>query len=174
MRYDDRSVRTRVNGTSTVAGAVPARSEAAPCCLPVAHCGRARASPWRSKRLRGSLSPGMRWRWGRRRSRRCQSTRQSWTARCGGSSARLRHAANPKRFGFAVQVDMRKINLEVLKPWIATRITELLGGLEDEVLIGAGCTRTSRQPCKQACCTSRADAATRARPSRQQRALPCA
>jgi hypothetical protein len=35
---------------------------------------------------------------------------------------------------------MRKINLEVLKPWIATRITELLGGLEDEVLIGAGST----------------------------------
>ena len=32
---------------------------------------------------------------------------------------------------------MRKVNLEVLKPWIGTRITELLGGVEDEVLIGA-------------------------------------
>lgn len=33
-------------------------------------------------------------------------------------------------------VDIRKVNLEVVKPWIATRITELLGGVEDEVLIG--------------------------------------
>jgi hypothetical protein len=31
---------------------------------------------------------------------------------------------------------MRKVDLEMLKPWIATRITELLGGVEDEVLIG--------------------------------------
>jgi len=35
------------------------------------------------------------------------------------------------------QVDMRKVNLEVLKPWIEARITELLGGVEDEVLVGA-------------------------------------
>ena len=34
------------------------------------------------------------------------------------------------------KVDMAKINLEVMKPWIATRITELLSGVEDEVLIG--------------------------------------
>ena len=32
---------------------------------------------------------------------------------------------------------MRKVNLEVLKPWIEARITELLGGVEDEVLVGA-------------------------------------
>jgi hypothetical protein len=35
------------------------------------------------------------------------------------------------------QVDMSKVNLEVLKPWIEARITELLGGVEDEVLVGA-------------------------------------
>jgi hypothetical protein len=39
---------------------------------------------------------------------------------------------------------MRKVNLEVLKPWIATRITELLGGVEDEVLIGVGPLAASR------------------------------
>lgn len=33
-------------------------------------------------------------------------------------------------------VDLRQVDLEVLKPWIATRITELLSGVEDEVLIG--------------------------------------
>jgi len=33
------------------------------------------------------------------------------------------------------KVDMTKVTLEVMKPWIATRVTELLG-VEDEVLIG--------------------------------------
>eukprot|EP00238_Polyblepharides_amylifera_P007435 CAMPEP_0196587410 /NCGR_PEP_ID=MMETSP1081-20130531/57393_1 /TAXON_ID=36882 /ORGANISM="Pyramimonas amylifera, Strain CCMP720" /LENGTH=534 /DNA_ID=CAMNT_0041909593 /DNA_START=92 /DNA_END=1696 /DNA_ORIENTATION=+ len=33
-------------------------------------------------------------------------------------------------------VDMKKVNLESVKPWIASRITGLLGGVEDEVLIG--------------------------------------
>jgi len=36
--------------------------------------------------------------------------------------------------------NLSKVNLEVLKPWIATRITELMGGVEDEVLIGEQCT----------------------------------
>jgi hypothetical protein len=31
---------------------------------------------------------------------------------------------------------MRKINLEVLKPWIATRITELLGDITRAVILG--------------------------------------
>jgi len=35
-----------------------------------------------------------------------------------------------------VKVDMKKVNMDVMKPWIAKRVTELLGGLEDEVLIG--------------------------------------
>lgn len=30
---------------------------------------------------------------------------------------------------------MEKVNLDVIKPWIQKRITELLGGIEDEVLI---------------------------------------
>uniref|UniRef100_A0A7S0WPQ6 PWI domain-containing protein n=1 Tax=Pyramimonas obovata TaxID=1411642 RepID=A0A7S0WPQ6_9CHLO len=34
------------------------------------------------------------------------------------------------------QVNMKKVNLEVIKPWITKRVTELLGGVEDEVLIG--------------------------------------
>eukprot|EP00976_Prorocentrum_cordatum_P048006 969110-Prorocentrum_minimum.AAC.5 len=34
------------------------------------------------------------------------------------------------------QVNMKKVNLEVIKPWITKRVTELLGGIEDEVLIG--------------------------------------
>jgi serine/arginine repetitive matrix protein 1 len=32
------------------------------------------------------------------------------------------------------QVDLKKVQLEVLKPWIAQRITELLG-IEDEVVV---------------------------------------
>jgi len=35
-----------------------------------------------------------------------------------------------------VKVDLSKVNMDVMKPWIAKRVTELLGGLEDEVLIG--------------------------------------
>ena len=30
---------------------------------------------------------------------------------------------------------MEKVNLDVVKPWVQKRITELLGGIEDEVLI---------------------------------------
>jgi len=33
------------------------------------------------------------------------------------------------------KVDMKKVKLEVIKPWIARRVTEILGGLEDDVLI---------------------------------------
>lgn len=33
-----------------------------------------------------------------------------------------------------LQVDMTKVKMDVMKPWIATRVTELLG-FEDEVLI---------------------------------------
>lgn len=44
-------------------------------------------------------------------------------------------APSAKRRPPARQVDLRKVNWEVMKPWIARRVTELLGGLEDEVLI---------------------------------------
>jgi len=40
-----------------------------------------------------------------------------------------------KQAHFSRQVDMRRVNLDTLKPWIATTITELLSGVEDEVLI---------------------------------------
>jgi hypothetical protein len=30
---------------------------------------------------------------------------------------------------------MKKVNLEVIKPWIGKKVTELLNGFEDEVLI---------------------------------------
>lgn len=33
------------------------------------------------------------------------------------------------------KVDLAKVNMEALKPWIAKRVTELLG-IEDEVLVG--------------------------------------
>ena len=35
---------------------------------------------------------------------------------------------------FECKVDMSKVNMDVMKPWIATRVTQLLG-FEDEVLI---------------------------------------
>ena len=35
---------------------------------------------------------------------------------------------------FNLQVDMTKVNMDVMRPWIATRVTQLLG-FEDEVLI---------------------------------------
>ena len=31
---------------------------------------------------------------------------------------------------------MEKVNMDIIKPWIVKRITELLSGIEDEVLIG--------------------------------------
>lgn len=34
-----------------------------------------------------------------------------------------------------IKVDIKKIKLDVIKPWIAEKVTELLG-FEDEVLIG--------------------------------------
>jgi hypothetical protein len=33
------------------------------------------------------------------------------------------------------QVDMSKVKLETIKPWITTKITELMGGIEDDVLV---------------------------------------
>jgi len=36
---------------------------------------------------------------------------------------------------FDLKVDLKKVSLDALKPWVATRITEILG-FEDEVLIG--------------------------------------
>lgn len=35
---------------------------------------------------------------------------------------------------YNVKVDMKKVNLDVMKPWITKRVVELLG-LEDDVLI---------------------------------------
>ncbi|KAG2206153.1 hypothetical protein INT47_003802 [Mucor saturninus] len=37
------------------------------------------------------------------------------------------------------KVDMKKVNLDVIKPWISNRITELLG-LEDEIVIDYTCS----------------------------------
>lgn len=36
----------------------------------------------------------------------------------------------------SVKIDPKKVNWAVMKEWIAARVTELLGGLEEEVLIG--------------------------------------
>lgn len=33
------------------------------------------------------------------------------------------------------KVDMSKVKLETIKPWITTKITELMGGIEDDVLV---------------------------------------
>lgn len=46
-------------------------------------------------------------------------------------------AIKQMKFGpeFDTKVDMRKVELAVMKPWIAKRTTELLNGMEDEVLI---------------------------------------
>ena len=44
------------------------------------------------------------------------------------------------------KVNLSKVNLEVLQPWIATRITELMGGVEDEVLIGAAAATARAWP----------------------------
>lgn len=47
------------------------------------------------------------------------------------------HAHQAMKFPpeFSTKVDLTKVNWDTMKPWIAKRITELLGGLEDEVLI---------------------------------------
>ena len=36
---------------------------------------------------------------------------------------------------FSTKVDLAAVNWEVMRTWIAKRVTELLGGLEDDVLI---------------------------------------
>lgn len=65
-------------------------------------------------------------------------------ALCINLQASQRHACHPSlpapqslKFPpeFSTKVDLTKVNWDTLKPWIAKRITELLGGLEDEVLI---------------------------------------
>lgn len=33
------------------------------------------------------------------------------------------------------QVDMNKVKLDTIKPWITSKITELLGGMEDDVVV---------------------------------------
>jgi len=33
------------------------------------------------------------------------------------------------------KVDMNKVKLDTIKPWMATKITELLGGMEDDVVV---------------------------------------
>lgn len=37
---------------------------------------------------------------------------------------------------FALPVDLTRVNWEAVRPWIAERVTALLGGVEDDVLIG--------------------------------------
>ncbi len=37
-------------------------------------------------------------------------------------------------FSFLFKVDMRKVNLEVIRPWVAKKVTELVG-FEDEVVV---------------------------------------
>lgn len=51
----------------------------------------------------------------------------------------------PKELG--IKVNMKKVNMDVIKPWIAKRVTELLGGLEDEVLIGLIYNELEQQVC---------------------------
>lgn len=36
---------------------------------------------------------------------------------------------------FSTKVDLRAVNWDAMKPWIGKRVTQLLGGVEDEVLI---------------------------------------
>ena len=36
---------------------------------------------------------------------------------------------------FSTKVDLTAVNWDAMKPWVAKRVTELLGGLEDEVVI---------------------------------------
>lgn len=37
---------------------------------------------------------------------------------------------------YSSKVNLSKINWDSIKPWIARRVTDLLSGVEDEVLIG--------------------------------------
>ncbi|KAH9956278.1 PWI domain-containing protein, partial [Russula dissimulans] len=43
----------------------------------------------------------------------------------------LHHILRPN---YVLQVDMRKVNLQVIRPWVAKKVVELVG-LEDEVLV---------------------------------------
>ncbi len=52
---------------------------------------------------------------------------------CSKEKKLLRTLKFPKEF--ELKVEFKKINWEVMKAWIAKRVTELLG-LEDEVVIG--------------------------------------
>ncbi len=47
----------------------------------------------------------------------------------------MRHSESSGRFAFDLpQVDIRKVKLDVLKPWITQRVAELLG-MEDDVVV---------------------------------------
>ena len=47
--------------------------------------------------------------------------------------SRLLHPCN-STCPYCFQVDMKKVNLQVIKPWIAKKVTELVG-FEDEVVV---------------------------------------
>ena len=48
---------------------------------------------------------------------------------------RLIVAARGFNVFFFHKVDMNKVKLDTIKPWMATKITELLGGMEDDVVV---------------------------------------
>lgn len=50
------------------------------------------------------------------------------------TKAAMKNMKFPKELD--AKVDMKKVNKPVMQEWIAKRVTELLGGLEEEVLIG--------------------------------------
>lgn len=52
---------------------------------------------------------------------------------CSKEKKLLKSMKFPKEY--ETKVDLKKVNWEVMKTWIATRVTELLG-VEDEVLVG--------------------------------------
>jgi hypothetical protein len=57
-----------------------------------------------------------------------------WLRTCSKEKKLMKSMKFPKELDVAV--DLKKVNMDVIKPWIAKRVTELLDGLEDEVLIG--------------------------------------
>ena len=52
---------------------------------------------------------------------------------CSKEKKLLKSMKFPKEY--EIKVDLKKVNWEVMKTWIAQRVTELLG-VEDEVLVG--------------------------------------
>ena len=50
-------------------------------------------------------------------------------------------------YATSTQVDMRKVNLQVIRPWVAKKIVELVG-FEDEVLVeyAMGLMEDTREP----------------------------